>query len=77
MSNYIKYYKHKTDKGSEATHCAIFYDCRGKLNNGFDSYYRIVWEKINKNLSSSEDWVTEFNGEQFDEFIKDYEEVNV
>jgi len=65
MSNYIKYYKHKTDKENEATHEANFIDCKRE--------YSVFFKRIGATTRRAGSMTIE----EFDEFIKDYEEVNV
>lgn len=64
MSNYIKYYKHNSDKEKEATHQASFIDYKRK--------YSIFFKRI----GSSTCRAGSMTMEEFGKFIKDYEEVN-
>lgn len=71
MSNYIKYYRPKNTKSNKATHEANFIDARGRfprfLKRSKDYYY-VIFGKIGGDQK-------EMTTEEFQEFIKDYEEM--
>lgn len=75
MSSYIKYYRTKDSESKEVTHEAYFIDARGHFPDKFKPSYSDYYVQFTDNGRCAESIFKEMKMEDFEEFIKDFEEV--